>query len=130
VPAEKLSPTVRAFLRRHIQSVEHVEILLLVSAEPDRTWTAQEVYDVILSSEASVARWLQRLADERLLVRTFENGEGFRPASDPTVAVQIEDLRHAYRTWPTRTIEAIYKREIDAVQGFADAFKLKENPVP
>ena len=126
MPTDNLPSNVRDFLNRFIRSVEQLEILLLVSARGELAWSAAQVYDVILSSESSVARWLEELTRARLLVREAESPSCFRASDDPAVAEQIAALRHAYKTVPTRLIEAIYKRDVDAVQGFADAFKIKE----
>jgi hypothetical protein len=127
VPTDKLPSNIRGFLNRFIRSVEQLEILLLVSARGELAWSAAQVYDVILSSESSVGRWLEELARAGLLVRGAESPPSFRASEDPAVAEQIAGLRHAYKTVPTRLIEAIYKRDVDAVQGFADAFKIKES---
>jgi hypothetical protein len=126
VPTDNLPSNVRHFLNRFIRSVEQLEILLLVSARGDLAWSVAQVYDVILSSESSVVRWLEELSRAGLLVRGAETPPNFRASEDPAVAEQIAGLRHAYKTVPTRLIEAIYKRDVDAVQGFADAFKIKE----
>lgn len=106
--------------------MEQVEILLLVNSDEARAWTVREVYDVILSSEGSVTRWLERLSKEDLIVEEEGNPKRYRAAVDAKLKEGIAALRHAYRTLPTRLIEAIYRRDVDALQGFADAFKLKE----
>ena len=126
--SEQLSPAVRRLLSRHIRSVEQLEVLLLLHGQPSRFWSAKEVYDVVRSSESSIVERLSAFTKLGFLVE--ENG------SPPTFryAPQEQDLRSAvdeaaiaYRTWRIRVIEAIFAPEVDPVQSFADAFKLRKD---
>lgn len=87
-----------------------------------------EVYDVILSSETSVTQWLEDLVQQGLLLREDGPPPVFRRAEDPELAPRVAELQLAYKTAPVRVIEAIYQRDADAVQSFADAFKFKSPP--
>lgn len=128
MPSENPVSAAKAFLRAHIHSVEQLEILLLVSSARREVWTVRDVNDVILSSETSVTHWLKTLASQSLLLRDEGPPLVFRRATDPALAAQISELQLAYKTAPVRIIEAIYQKEADAAQSFADAFKLKPPP--
>jgi len=39
----------------------------------------------------------------------------------------VDETAAAYRNWRIRVIEAIFVPEVDAVQSFADAFKLRKD---
>jgi hypothetical protein len=126
--SDALPAPVKQLLARHIQSVEQLEVLLLLRSQPQRAWTAVEVYDVIRSSQASIAARLQAftaagfLAEENAtppLYRYAPKDENLRSALDQTAA--------AYQTWRIRVIEAIFAPEADPVQSFADAFKLRKD---
>lgn len=126
---DPLPAAVREFLGKYIRSVEQLEILLLVSARDNLSWTVAQVYDVILSSETSVARWLEELVRDGLIARSLQTElPTYEKSPDPVVEEKISLLRRTYKLSPSRTIEAIYKREVDAAQGFADAFRIKDNP--
>lgn len=129
VPSEELPLIVREFIARYIRSVEQLEILLLVSLPAGGPWTIRKVYDSILSTEHSVAGWLEELARHALILRESDPPI-YAPCQDPAVVEQIAAIRLAYKMAPVRVIEAIYKRETDAAQSFADAFKLKAPPTP
>ncbi|WP_395747876.1 hypothetical protein [Prosthecobacter sp.] len=125
---QDLEPVIRIFLSRYIRSIEELEILLLIAREPGGTWTAKRVYDAILSTPASVERWLNELAGHGLVEKS---PTGFRGCSDAELSSQIDRLDAAYRTSPVRIIEAIYRPQNSAAQSFADAFKLKNtDPSP
>ncbi len=129
VPSEELPLIVREFLARYIRSVEQLEILLLVSLPAGGPWTIRKVYDAILSTEHSVSGWLEELARHTLIRRESEPPV-YGASTDLAMVEQIAAIRLAYKTAPVRVIEAIYKRETDAAQSFADAFKLKTPPTP
>ncbi|WP_395735964.1 hypothetical protein [Prosthecobacter sp.] len=105
--------------------------MLLVHREPATTWTTKQVYDAILSTPASVERWLNELVGHGLLEKSPAPAGGFRKCSDAELSSQIALLAAAYSTSPVRIIEAIYRPQNSAAQSFADAFKLKNtDPSP
>lgn len=115
--------SVLAFVDRHIESIETLEILLLLSEE-ERGWSVAEIFRRIQSSPASVEHRLSSLKNAALL-KEEQGLYRFAPADDAMRAV-VRDLAEAYREWRVRIIETIYSRKIDAVQGFADAFRFKK----
>ena len=125
VAADSLTPAVKDFIARHVKSVEQLEILCLVSAQPTRRWLAAEVFRAIQSSEKSVSDSLQELHGKGLLTAEGEKAYRFAPNSSE-LAQQITDLVAAYRGRRVAVIEAIYARPTDAIQNFADAFKLRK----
>jgi DNA-binding IclR family transcriptional regulator len=123
VSAEAVPEPVLRFIDRHIESVEHLEILLLLSQDI-RDWSVGEIFKSIQSSEASVTQRLQQLTAAGLLA---SNGLRFRfEPRDESMRQLVADLGDLYRERRVRVIEAIYSRKTDAVQTFADAFKFKQ----
>lgn len=125
---DALPPPVKQLLSRHIQSVEQLEVLLLLRSQPQRAWTAAEVYEVIRSSQPSIAARLQAFTAQGFLVE--ENGAPprFRFApKDQNLQSAVDQTANAYQTWRVRVIEAIFAPEADPVQSFADAFKLRKD---
>jgi hypothetical protein len=126
--AEQLPLTVRQLLSRHIQSVEQLEVLLLMHREPHRAWSAAEVYSVIRSSEASIAARLAAFAKEGLLAEEGGSPPTYRYAPRSTdVRSAVDDTAAAYKTWRIRVVEAIFAPPSDPVRSFADAFKLRKD---
>jgi hypothetical protein len=115
---------VLAFVDRHIESIEHLEILLLLAANQKRL-SAAEILQTIQSSQASVDQRLASLVGAGLLAKDEKNCFYFAPKDDETRKV-VADLAEAYRTRRVRIIEAIYTRKTDAVKSFADAFKFRK----
>jgi hypothetical protein len=110
--------------------VEQLEILLLLRERTEMEWTVPKVYEVILSTEASVERWLEELVMQGLVASDRMAPVKYRFAAAPEVAEQVAELARSYRTLSVRVIEAIYRPRTDAAQEFADAFKLKKLKEP
>ncbi len=125
MPPQELPPSTNAFISRYVRSIEQLEILLLCSRQPGLAWSAQKVYDTILSTPSSVKRWLDELSTLRLLEKSTDPVPTYRGCTDAELSSEITLLAEIYRTMPVRVIEAIYRRESNAAQSFADAFKLK-----
>lgn len=123
-PQELPSP-IRNFLSRYVRSIEQLEILLLFGREPSVEWSATQVYEAILSTPSSVERWLTELTGHGLLEKISDPSVTYRCSADAELRAQIAMLAEIYRISPVRVIEAIYKRDTNAAQSFADAFKLK-----
>jgi hypothetical protein len=125
---DALSAPVKELLARHIQSVEQLEILLLLQSQPQRTWTADEVYEVIRSSQSSIAARLQTFSAAGFLQEVKGPPPTYRFAPrHENLRSAVEQTASAYQTWRVRVIEAIFAPSMDPAQSFADAFKLRKN---
>jgi hypothetical protein len=123
VSLEATPETVLRFIDRHIESVEQLEILLLLAQET-RDWSFTEIFKMIQSSEISIMQRLQQLIAAGLIV-TREGQFRFEPSEDSSRDT-VHELAELYRLRRVRIIEAIYNRKTDAVQSFADAFRFKK----
>jgi hypothetical protein len=129
VPVQELPASIRSFLSHFVRSIEQLEILLLFYRHQDEVWTLNKVYDVILSTQHSVERWVEDLVASKLLERLTDTTL-YRFSADEALRSQVAMLAEIYRTSHVRVIEAIYKRDTSpppsAAQSFADAFKLNK----
>ena len=114
------------FIHNRIQSVEQLDVLFLLAAEPAKTWTAETVSQELRSSASSVKRWLQNLKDQSLIAQDEAGSYFFKP-EDPALHKLIDDLREVYRHHRVRIIEMIFNKPAFRLQSFADAFRWKED---
>ena len=126
--SEALPDSIKQFLSRHIHSLEQLELLLLLRGQPDRSWTLPQVYESIRSSHASLQKGLESFADKGFFAEEKGAITVFRyaPRNDELRAA-VEQIAASYRHSRVRVIEAIFAPEIDPVQTFADAFKLRKD---
>jgi hypothetical protein len=106
--------------------MEQLEVLLLLSSQPEKEWTAEAVFSEIQSSPASVAQRLQEFCDKGFLIQPSPN---FFRYSPKTVALfnTVRTLAAAYKEKRVKVIELIYRKPVDDVQSFADAFKIRKD---
>jgi hypothetical protein len=120
VPAD-----VRAFLAQHVDSVEQLEILLLLHQHPDMDWTPEETAARLYGNPESAARRLARLRDTRLLTGTAPPAASYR--YDP-VSAEMRDavarLAETYRERRVAVITLIASRPMDNVRAFSEAFRI------
>jgi hypothetical protein len=122
--APGITDEVRSFIMRHIQSVEQLEVLLLLRAAPDKEWTPDDVARALVSQRESAERWLLDLTGRGLLTHTG----GFRFAPGATDARVVDGLAEAYAKRRVTVVGLIFSKPSEAVQSFADAFRLRRDP--
>ena len=127
--AEPIPEDVKKFIAEKINSVEQLEVLLLLRAAPDQVWNASTVSEAIYSSDAAAALRLADLQAAGLLNRievappTYRYGP-VSAAVDALIA-RLVDVYHERRV---AVITLIYSRPRDDAQAFADAFKFRKDP--
>ena len=122
-----IPPRVQRFISTHIDSIEKLEVLLLMRARAEREWNARDVSLELRITEASAAARLQDLTASRLLVEKG-NPSSYRysPASSED-AQDVAALQETYSTRRVSVISFIFSKPLDRVKGFADAFRLKRD---
>lgn len=127
--APNIPPEIDEFLAAHIDTVEQLEVLLLLRQAPDRTWTAEDVAKVLYSQPASVARRLASLAKHQLLDETPGSAPTYRYAPTPASRdAVVRSLAEVYRERRVAVIAAIASRPMDNVRAFSEAFLFRKEP--
>ena len=128
-PAEEPIPEiVRRFIIDHINSVESLEVLLLLSTGTIREYTPEEVCRTLCTSLESATARLRELHRSRLLV-TVENAGSPKYRFDPANAEAkvVADLEKVYKTRRVSVISFIYSNPTDPLRAFSDAFRLRKD---
>jgi hypothetical protein len=108
------------FIAEHVDSLEHMEILCLLSGRPEKSWQVAEVFREVQSSEKSVADCLRKFANRKLVIEA--NG-AYRLS--PEKHALVSELAASYRERRVTIIELIYKPPTAPIEDFAEAFRLK-----
>lgn len=127
-PAEESIPEiVRRFIIDHINSVESLEILLLLSTGTIREYTAEEVSRTLCTSLESATARLRELHRSKLLEAVESAGAlKYRfDAASPQAGV-VADLEKVYKTRRVSVISFIYSNPTDPLRAFSDAFRLRK----
>ena len=113
----------RTFVNKNITSVEQIEVLLILLANPERVWTVSEISAILRSSPNSIASRLQALHQAGLA--RAEEGQGYRYAASGRSHQMVELLQEEYGARRFSVIELVFSRP-DAARSFADAFRFKD----
>jgi DNA-binding transcriptional ArsR family regulator len=111
-----------AFVRENVVSVEQINVLLLLSEDVERSWSVEEISQALTSSDGSIGERLGVLRRRGLIRRETEGR--FRYASSPERDSLVEELRREFARRPVSVIALIFSRRDDALESFADAFRL------
>ena len=124
----ELSEPLRIFIREYVKSLEELEVLLVMSDEPDRSWTAEEIFKMTQSNIVSIRGRLKSLAASGFLVENQGSAPGFRFCpKTPEMAERTSELKRLYAVSKFKVIEAIFSAPPHGqAQSFADSFKLKQ----
>lgn len=127
--ASEIPLHVERFIADHIDSVELIEVLLLLKRMPGHEWSAEEVSQRLYTSPASAANRLQALRSSRLASATDgpqRTTYRYQPA-DGELARAADDLEKVYGTRRTTVINLVFSKPSEKLRTFADAFRLREN---
>jgi DNA-binding IclR family transcriptional regulator len=118
---------VRLFLQQYIDSIEQLEILLLVRASPAEEWTPEAVARALYSNAASTARRLQTLHTQGLVTAGDPPTPRYRyqPAK-PELHATIARLADAYRERRVAVTTLVASKPMENVRAFSDAFRLRK----
>jgi predicted transcriptional regulator len=111
---------VNQFIYAHIDSIEQLEILLLLRHHADKSWSFKAISDELRSTPDSVATRILPLEKIGIIHR---EGDMFRYLpTDSVLKETIDDLEKIYRVRRQKIYELIFSPMKKRVRDFADAF--------
>ncbi|MEW6272677.1 MAG: hypothetical protein AB1689_25640 [Thermodesulfobacteriota bacterium] len=118
---------VQRFVREHIDSVEQLDVLLLLFRTSPREWSAVAVSRELRIDPVSAARRLDDFhARELLTVRAGDEALLYSYVRGGPNDEAIADLATAYAERRTTLIQFIFEAPSRDVRVFADAFRLRK----
>ena len=120
-----LSPELLELIQQHIDSVETLEILLLLQRTPETFWTASAIESHLGLKSGTAERLLSNLEQRRLLVAGMSGGYRYNPNDDAARRDVIAELATAYAGRRGEVINALYSANLTRLRAFSDAFKMR-----
>jgi hypothetical protein len=114
----------RDFILRYIDSVAHLEALLLLRAAPETTWEPPLVAARLYTSAEQAGEVLAQLCDEHLLA--CENGLYRYGGQPPEHLAMIDRLAESYAKQLIPITNLIHSKP-RRIRQFADAFKFRKD---
>ena len=127
--AGEIPEHVSRFIADHVDSVELIDVMLLLKRSAGAEMTAEDVSRRLCTSPGSAANRLEALrASSIAAARDGAQQTSYRYAPG-TVALEraVNDLEREYGMRRTRVINLIFSKPNDKIRTFADAFKIRED---
>jgi DNA-binding IclR family transcriptional regulator len=121
-----LPADVHRFLYDHIESVEHLEVLLLLARTPERGWSTTEVAETLYSHPSSIKLRLARLLGQGLLREIQEGCYRYAPRTVELHST-VQRVAECYHERRVAVITLIASKPLDNVRAFSDAFRIRRN---
>jgi hypothetical protein len=112
----------QAFIANHVGSIELLEVLLLMHAERDRAWAAEEVGARLRLSAVSASQHLVALRQRGLLSVALAGDAVYRYQPSPALAGVVDELAQLYRERRLLVADLVATRPRSKLRLFADAF--------
>ncbi|NNU43314.1 hypothetical protein [Ramlibacter montanisoli] len=119
----ELPAEVRRFILTSVPSVPYLEALLLLRAEPSRSWDAVQLARRLYVPERSGTELVQLLRDSGTAAA---EGDAVRYAPTAELAELLDRVAQAYATDLLTVTELIHSRIDRRAQRFADAFRFRK----
>jgi hypothetical protein len=124
VSTSGLSETVKSFIIDHINSVEQLEVLLLLHRHWQKDWSAEEISKELRIDPHSAAERLEDLCHREFLSKKKDCPSLFR--YNPRQSNHdraVSELADAYTRHRVTIITQIFSKPLDKIRSFSDAFK-------
>lgn len=120
-----MDPNLAELIESSFDSVWSLELLLMLRARGDRTWTVEELISELRSSELVVSQSLARLQMAGLVADEGGGRVRYAPASRQLDDLLIK-LDEEYRSRPALIRRLIVARPQAKLQSFSDAFLFRK----
>lgn len=126
-PDLEISYDLRQLAARHLESMEHVEVLMLVARSEPREWSVAELGTELRWEDKFAQKCLEDLVAARLLVRIRAANRTTLYSYAPNAADRetVHGLMRMYDTRPLMLGRLIYDRPPTVARSFADAFRIR-----
>jgi UDP-N-acetylmuramyl pentapeptide synthase len=121
-----LPPDIHEFLVAHFDSVEALEIALLLRRSSDAFWAATAVADHLGIRKETAEAKIASLVNSGLVVRGGQSGAyRFNPSND-ALRANMDALANAYADRRVTIMNTIYSANLERLRAFSSAFRLKK----
>ena len=123
--SNEISEDLRNFIRRNVNSVSLLDLLLFLKKNPEKFWTPEEISVEMRTNPSYAMAQMGELVTLRIL--RCEDSHRFIFAPSPEDLESIDQLEQLYNSRRSTVINYIYSQPIDSIRDFANAFKIKKD---
>lgn len=122
-----LPASVQELVHARIDSLEMLQVLLLIHGRPEQSWNYATVRDSVSMDEASISGALVKLRQRGFLSVEISDDTLYRYSAAGELAAAVDDLRDCYRARPLDLASLIASRPQQRLRLFADAFRIRKD---
>jgi len=123
-----IDPQVEQFLLDSIDTVPHLEALLLIFQSPATVWTVAELAACIYVNDKQASTILEDLTRRSLIARVEQSPAKYQYVARSEAQTQLlGKVAQSYRTQLVQVTRFIHSNASASVRDFARAFRLKDN---
>jgi hypothetical protein len=120
----ELSNELKEFIAGHVHSVVGLEVLLLLSEDPDTVWKTDAVARKLNLTSPFAKAHLNGLRSQGLLMCVDgEERYRYQPSSDE-LNKMVSQLSHAYAKQRIAVLTMIFSNPVDKVRLFTETFRM------
>jgi hypothetical protein len=121
-----VSERLKAFLEQRLSSLDQIEVVMLLRADPGRSWTAPEVAAALGTAPETATMRLFLLASGGMIAFEPSAIRRYRYASsDSELNAMLQELSEVLGAHREDLLAALQSSR-DPIRSFSDAFKLKK----
>lgn len=121
-----ISDDVREMIRRHLATMDHIELLVILRNGRDDSFSLERLAGLVRKPEELVGACLQSLTSAGLAAQ-LSDGNYRYSGREPSLDATAEGVIQLYNERPVTLVRLLYERPPTAVDTFADAFKLRHD---
>ena len=121
----EITPEIERFIHDNINSIEQMEILLLLFSPPKKEWSAIQVSQKLYRQPESAAVRLEELRDRGILSVREEGQLLYRYIPNSHQDAVIRGLDRAYQIRKDAVIDLVFNRSSDTLRAFSNAFRIR-----
>lgn len=114
-------------IQRHLATMDHVELLMVLRGSRDGSFALQQLAEKLRKPPQMVEQCLDALTGAGLAAQ-LSDGTYRYAAREEALDRTAESVVRLYNERPVTLVRLLYERPPTAVNTFADAFKLRNQP--
>ena len=122
---DDLAPEVRELIARHFDSVESLEVVMLLRRSPQTFWAAPAVAEQLGMRPDTATSKLDALRRAGILAVGAQTGAFRYAPHDDDLRKSIDELACAYAERRVSVINMIYAQNLERLRAFSNAFRVK-----
>jgi hypothetical protein len=121
----RLPESVQRLVAQRIDSVEMLQVLLVLHDDRGRTWTAAQAAQAASLDGVAATRQLVLLRQRGFLTVEMTEDAAYRYGPQGELREAADDLVKCYRARPLEVLSLVAARPLRRLRMFADAFRMR-----